>query len=74
MPPKGVKSTKRTRQYENIKRSARSLGERSAKSLGASIKRAKELAARTVNNLRRKAGQTQAQRSRRGGSRKSRSR
>ncbi|HET7825509.1 MAG TPA: hypothetical protein VFK90_09245 [Anaeromyxobacter sp.] len=63
MPPRGVKSSKRTRQYEHIKRSA--------KSRGASLRRAKEIAARTVNKQRRKAGQTK---SRRGGSRKGRSR
>jgi hypothetical protein len=66
MPPRGVSSPKRKRQYEKIKRSA--------KSRGASICRAKEIAARTVNKQRRKAGQTKAQRSRRGGSRKRRSR
>ncbi len=50
MPPRGVKSAKRKRQYEHIKRSA--------KSRGASIRRAKEIAARTVNKQRRKSGQT----------------
>jgi hypothetical protein len=66
MPPRGVKNPKRTRQYEHIKTSA--------KRRGASLRRAKEIAARTVNKQRRKSGQTKAQRSRRGGSRKRRSR
>ncbi len=67
MPPRGVKSPKRKRQYEHIKKSARSRGR--------SIRRAKEIAARTVNKQRRKAGQakrgTRGSRSssRRGGSR-----
>lgn len=64
MPPRGVKNPKRKRQYEHIKRSA--------KSRGASLRRAKEIAARTVNKQRRKSGQTKSRR--RGGSRKSRSR
>jgi hypothetical protein len=51
MPPKGVKSAKRKRQYEHIKRSMQERGGRSAG-------RAKEIAARTVNKQRRKAGQT----------------
>ncbi len=50
MPPKGVKSPKRKRQYRHI--------ERSARKRGASTRRAKEIAARTVNKQRRKAGQT----------------
>jgi hypothetical protein len=50
MPPRGVKSPKRKRQYEHIKRSARSRG--------ASLRRSKEIAARTVNKQRRKSGQT----------------
>lgn len=66
MPPRGVKSPKRTRQYEHIKRSVRSRG--------GSLRRSKEIAARTVNKQRRKAGQTKRQRSRRGRSRKTRSR
>ncbi len=50
MPPRGVKSPKRKRQYEHIKRSEekRGRGER----------RAKQIAARTVNKQRRKAGET----------------
>ena len=50
MPPTGVKSAKRARQYEHIKESAQKRG------VGA--KRAKEIAARTVNKQRREAGQT----------------
>jgi hypothetical protein len=50
MPPRGVKSSKRTRQYEHVKDSelARGVGPR----------RAKEIAARTVNKQRRKTGET----------------
>jgi hypothetical protein len=50
MPPRGVKSAKRERQYEHIKASA--------KKRGTSTKRAKEIAARTVNKQRAEAGQT----------------
>jgi len=50
MPPRGVKSSKRKRQYEHIKKSE--------KKQGRSTKRAKEIAARTVNKQRRKSGQT----------------
>jgi hypothetical protein len=50
MPPRGVKSKKRKRQYEHIKKSA--------KARGKSTKRAKEIAARTVNKQRRQKGQT----------------
>lgn len=50
MPPKGVKSPKRKRQYEHIKQSARRRGK--------GARRAKEIAARTVNKQRRQAGQT----------------
>jgi hypothetical protein len=50
MPPRGVKSAKRARQYEHIKESA-------VKS-GRSTKRAKEIAARTVNKQRRQSGET----------------
>jgi hypothetical protein len=56
MPPRGVKSPKRKRQYEHIKESA--------KKRGRSTKRAKEIAARTVNKQRRQAGQTTSKRSR----------
>jgi hypothetical protein len=51
MPPRGVrKGTKRARQYEKIKRSARSRG--------ASAGRAKEMAARTVQKNRARSGQS----------------
>ena len=51
MPPRGVKKgTKRARQYEHIKESA--------KRRGASTGRAKELAARTVNKERARSGQS----------------
>jgi hypothetical protein len=50
MPPKGVKSAKRKRQYEHIKESASKQGR--------SAKRAKQIAAATVNKQRRKAGET----------------
>ena len=52
MPPKGVKSPKRKRQYEHIKESS--------KKRGRSTKRAKEIAAATVNKQRREAGQTKS--------------
>jgi hypothetical protein len=51
MPPRGVKKgTKRARQYEHIKEGA--------KESGASTKRAKELAARTVNKERARSGES----------------
>jgi hypothetical protein len=49
MPPRGVKSAKRARQYEHIKESA--------KKKGRSTKRAKEIAAATVNKQRRESGE-----------------
>jgi hypothetical protein len=49
MPPRGVKSSKRARQYEHIKESSRARGK--------SPRRAKEIAARTVNKQRRKSGE-----------------
>lgn len=53
MPPRGVqKGTKRARQYEHIKDSA--------KSRGASESRAEELAARTVNRERARAGEARS--------------
>ena len=56
MPPRGVKpGTKRARQYEHIKESE--------KSQGRSEDRAEEIAARTVNKERARAGESQ-QRSR----------
>ncbi len=51
MPPRGVKKgTKRARQYEHIKKSARSQG--------ASMSRAEEIAARTVNKERARSGES----------------
>jgi len=58
MPPRGVKSAKRKRQYEHIKESATKRGR--------SAKRAKQIAAATVNKQRRKAGQTKRSRKRKG--------
>lgn len=55
MPPRGMKDPKRKRPYEHIKRSARSRG--------ASLRRAEEIAARTVNERRRKSGQARSGRS-----------
>jgi hypothetical protein len=52
MPPRGVKKgTKRARQYEHIKDSAREQG--------ASERRAEEIAARTVNKERARHGESQ---------------
>ncbi len=56
MPPRGVKSPKRKRQYEHIKQSERSRGR--------SLRRSEEIAARTVNKQRRKAGETKSSRGR----------
>jgi hypothetical protein len=51
MPPRGAKKgSKRERQYEHVKESA--------KSRGASTKRAKEIAARTVNKERARSGES----------------
>jgi hypothetical protein len=51
MPPRGVKKgTKRARQYDKIKRSARRRG--------ASASRAREMAARTVNKNRARSGES----------------
>jgi uncharacterized membrane protein len=50
MPPRGVKSPKRTRQYEHIKESEQARG--------VSPRRAKQIAAATINKQRRKAGET----------------
>jgi len=52
MPPRGVKSRKRKRQYEHIKESAQKRG--------TSTRRAKEIAARTVNRQRSQAGETKS--------------
>jgi hypothetical protein len=54
MPPRGVKSAKRKRQYEHIKESE--------KKEGRSNERAEEIAARTVNKQRRQAGETKGSR------------
>ena len=54
MPPRGVKSKKRTRQYEKIKKSV--------KSRGGSTKDAKRIAAATTNKTRRKKGETKGSR------------
>jgi hypothetical protein len=56
MPPRGVKSAKRGRQYEKIKASA--------KKQGRSAKVAKRIAAATVNKQRRQAGETKGSRKR----------
>ena len=50
MPPRGVKSAKRERQYEHILESE--------KKTGRSTKRAKQIAAATVNKQRQQAGET----------------
>jgi hypothetical protein len=54
MPPRGVKSPKRKRQYEKIKRSV--------KARGASTKTAKRIAAATTNKTRRAKGETKSRR------------
>lgn len=50
MPPRGVKSEKRKRQYEKIKKSV--------KKQGKSTQTAKRIAAATVNKTRKKKGET----------------
>jgi hypothetical protein len=63
MPPRGVRSSKRTRQYEHIKESAQKRGRSSG--------RAKEIAAATVNKQRSEAGETKrSTRGRKGGARR----
>lgn len=53
MPPRGVqKGSKRERQYEHIKESEREQG--------ASLKRAEEIAARTVNKERARSGESKS--------------
>ncbi|MGH2880799.1 MAG: plasmid stabilization protein [Solirubrobacteraceae bacterium] len=53
MPPRGVKKgTKRERQYEHVKDSERKSG--------ASLKRAEEIAARTVNKERARSGESRS--------------
>ncbi|MBX4196679.1 hypothetical protein KW805_03760 [Candidatus Pacearchaeota archaeon] len=54
MPPRGVKSKKRARQYEHIKRSERKMGR--------SLKVAKRIAAATTNKTRRKKGELKKRR------------
>jgi hypothetical protein len=54
MPPRGVKSPKRKRQYEKIKKSELSRGR--------SPKVAKRIAAATTNKTRRKKGETKSSR------------
>lgn len=54
MPPRGVTSPKRKRQYEHIKDSELDAGR--------GEDRAEEIAARTVNKQRRQAGETQSSR------------
>jgi hypothetical protein len=63
MPPKGVKSRKRGRQYEKVLKSIKREGRYKG--------RQKEVAARIVNKTRRKKGETKSRR--RGGRRSSQS-
>lgn len=56
MPPKGVKSKKRTRQYEKIKASVKKQGKSTAT--------AKRIAAATTNKTRREKGETKGSSSR----------
>ena len=62
MPPKGVKSRKRTRQYEKVLRSIKSEGRYKG--------RQKEVAARIVNKTRRQKGETRSRRKRGSGQRR----
>jgi hypothetical protein len=62
MPPRGVKSAKRKRQYEHIKRSASARGR--------SNKVAERIAAATTNKTRRKKGETKGSRTKSGTRRK----
>ena len=57
MPPRGVKSAKRKRQYEKIKASA--------KRQGRSTAAAKRIAAATTNKTRRQKGETKGSRKKR---------
>ncbi|HET7341795.1 MAG TPA: hypothetical protein VFL90_10055 [Methylomirabilota bacterium] len=61
MPPRGVKSKKRKRQYEDVLRSIKREGRYKG--------RQKEVAARIVNKTRRKKGETKSRRRRHGSSR-----
>ena len=56
MPPKGVKSRKRARQYDKVLKSIKSEGRYKG--------RQKEVAARIVNKTRRKKGETRSRRAR----------
>jgi hypothetical protein len=56
MPPRGVKSAKRKRQYEKIKASAKKQGRSTAV--------AKRIAAATTNKTRRRKGETKGSRKR----------
>ena len=62
MPPKGVKSRKRARQYEKVLKSIKSEGRYKG--------RQKEVAARIVNKTRRNKGETRSRHQRRSGQRK----
>jgi hypothetical protein len=62
MPPRGVKSRKRSRQYEKVLKSIKSEGRYRG--------RQKEVAARIVNKTRRRKGETRGRRRRSGGQRK----
>ena len=62
MPPRGVKSAKRTRQYEKIKASAKKQGKSTAV--------AKRIAAATTNKTRREKGETKGSRKKAGGKKK----
>ena len=66
MPPRGVKSAKRERQYEHIKQSY--------KKRGKGEDTAEEIAARTVNKTRREKGETKGSSKKKSSSRKSSSR
>jgi hypothetical protein len=62
MPPRGVKSRKRSRQYEKVLKSIKGEGRYKG--------RQKEVAARIVNKTRRRKGETRGRRRRSGGQRK----
>lgn len=63
MPPRGVKSAKRKRQYEKIKASAKRRGRSNAV--------AERIAAATTNKTRRQKGETKGSRKRTGGRKRS---
>lgn len=63
MPPRGVKSAKRKRQYEKIKASAKKRGRSPAV--------AKRIAAATTNKTRRQKGEAKGSRKRSGGRKRS---